>query len=166
MTERILGAVLTGGRSSRFGRDKAAVFLDGRRLVDHAVAVVAPHVAQVVTIGAADDRPAPGLGPLGGIAGALTWAAAQGYDSVLTIACDMPAVPDDVITDLLRRAPAYCVEAPVLGHWRVADAAALVVRLEAGGERSIRGWARAIGAIPIASAPIVNINTPADLALL
>lgn len=31
----------------------------------------------------------------------------------------------------------------------------------------MRGWARAIGAIPIASPePIANVNTPADLAAL
>ncbi len=164
----VLGAVLAGGRSSRFGTDKAAATWNGRSLADHARAVIGQHVDAVVVIGPAAiaDLPEPGLGPLGGIAGALDHAATQGYGSVLTIGCDMPRVPAELLHALLRRAPAYCSDTPVLGHWPAALGAHLLARLTQG-DRSVIGWARAIGAVPIASpTPLANINTPEDLLAL
>ena len=67
---RILGAVLAGGRSSRFGSDKAAAMFRDRTLADHAAAAIAPFVEAVVRVGGdgVPDVPRPGLGPLGGIA--------------------------------------------------------------------------------------------------
>ncbi|GAA3249645.1 hypothetical protein GCM10020258_03900 [Sphingomonas yabuuchiae] len=58
----ILGAVLTGGRSSRFGSNKAIAMLGDRTLVAHARATIAPHCARVVQVGGVDgvpDMPAP-----------------------------------------------------------------------------------------------------------
>lgn len=165
MPRPILGAVLAGGRSSRFGSDKAAASWNGRRLVEHAAALIGQHVDRVVIVGPGGvaDLPAPGLGPLGGIAGALDLAATEGFGSVLTIGCDMPRAPAELIAALLRRAPAYCPDAPVLGHWSSALGAQLMAWLS-GENRSVRGWARAVGALPIASpAPLANINTRADL---
>lgn len=166
---RILGAVLAGGRSSRFGSDKAAADWQGRTLADHAAEAIRPHVDAVVRIGGSDgvpDLPRAGLGPLGGIAGALDHAATHGYDSVLTIACDMPRLPSDLVEALLRRAPAYCVDAPVLGHWPAALGAQLMAYAD-GEDRSVVLWARSIGALPIAAAgPVANVNTPEDLLAL
>lgn len=164
----ILGAVLAGGRSSRFGSDKAAATWNDRSLAEHAAALIGQHVDQVVTIGPGglSDLPMPGLGPLGGIAGALDYAAGKGFASVLTIGCDMPRVPAELLTALLRRAPSCCADAPVLGHWPAALGAQLLAWLEAE-DHSVRGWARSIGAIPIASpVPLANINTPEDLMAL
>lgn len=165
---RVLGAVLTGGRSSRFGSDKAAAEWNGRTLAEHAAACIGQHVDAVVTVGpgGVPDLPAPGLGPLGGIAGALDHAAANGFDSVLTVACDMPRLPTALIWALLRRAPAYCDDAPVLGHWP-ASLAERALAAAGGDDRSVRGWARAIGALPIESpVPLGNVNTPEDLLAL
>ncbi len=82
---RVLGAILGGGRSSRFGSDKALATLDGRALIDRVAAALAPQVDALIVVGrdhpgltAVADRPAPDLGPLGGIAGALHYAAAHG----------------------------------------------------------------------------------------
>lgn len=129
---RAMGAVLTGGRSSRFGSDKGAALFDGMTLADHAAARIAPFVETVVRVGGADgiaDVPTPGLGPLGGIAAALDHAERHGFDRVLTIGCDMPRVPVALVEALLRRAPSYCVEAPVLGHWPVSALAQLLAIL-------------------------------------
>ena len=118
----VMGAVLAGGRSSRFGSDKGTALFGGTTLADHAAAAIAPFVGEVIRVGGADgivDLPSPGLGPLGGIAAALDHAGRHGFDSVVTIACDMPRLPDGLAAALLRRAPSYCVEAPVLGHWPV-----------------------------------------------
>jgi molybdopterin-guanine dinucleotide biosynthesis protein A len=167
---RILGAVLAGGRSSRFGSDKAAALWGGQPLADHAADAIAGHVDEVVRVGngnAVPDLPAPDLGPLGGVAGALAFGAARGFDTVLTIGCDMPRLPDGLVEAILRRAPAFCSDVPILGHWPVAFAAPLIALLEEDGNRSVRRWARAVGALPVPSpSPIPNVNTPADLLAL
>jgi molybdopterin-guanine dinucleotide biosynthesis protein A len=165
----VLGAVLTGGRSSRFGSDKAAAQWRGATLADHAAATIARHVDATVRVGpdGLADLPRTGLGPLGGIAAALDAAAGQGFTSVLTIACDMPRLPGGLIEALLRRMPAYCIEAPVLGHWPAALGAQLLGHVERVQDRSVMRWARAIGALPIvAGEPIANVNTRGDLLAL
>lgn len=165
----ILGAVLTGGRSSRFGSNKAAAEWNGRSLAEHAAALVGQHVDTVVTVGGdgtVPDLPRPDLGPLGGIAGALDHAARHGFASVLTIGCDMPRVPTALIWALLRRAPAYCSDAPVLAHWPAELGAQLLKWIE-GDDRSVRRWVQEIGALPIASpVPLGNVNRPEDLLAL
>lgn len=165
----ILGAVLIGGRSSRFGSDKAQALFGERSLADHAAAAIAPYVDEVVMAGgdALPDLPRPGLGPLGGIAAALDQAATRGFRCVLTIACDMPQVPPALIEALLLRAPSYCIDSPVLGLWPAALGAQLLSHLEMVDDRSIRGWAQAVGALPIeAPQPLANVNTREDLLTL
>ncbi len=167
----ILGVVLSGGRSSRFGSNKADALLEGRALIEHVRALLAPHVDRTVVVGGdrgdIPDLPRPGMGPLGGIAGALCHASDAGFASVLTIACDMPRLPDGLLAALARELPSYCPDAPVLGHWPAATGAPLCVRIDAFPDRSVRRWAQAIGALAIpAAVPIANINTPADLATL
>lgn len=180
----MLGAVIAGGRSSRFGSDKAVAILDGRALIDHAVAVLRPYVTDVVLCGrtwngmTALADPVPDLGPLGGIAAALTYAESHGFDSVLTIACDMPEVPREVIDRLLAHSASYCTSAPILGHWPAHFAAPLYAYVCASEDAftlnsgphdkqsrlSIRHWADSICARPIGARALRNINTPADLA--
>ena len=162
--------MLAGGRSSRFGSDKAKAVLDGRALADHARALLLPYVEHAVIAGrngAISDLPSLDLGPLGGIAGALGYAASYGFTSVLTIACDMPWLPEGLLAALAKQSPAYCPDAPVLGHWETRSFGALIAHIETSPRRSVRGWAKAIGAVPIpASAPIPNVNTPQDLQTL
>lgn len=144
--------------------------LDGKALLTHAQDVVGARVDAVIAVGRAGgvaDLPGPDLGPLGGIAGALDHAARHGFDSVLTIGCDMPRLPPDLLDALLRRAPSYCVDAPILGHWPAALADRLLAHIAASDRRSVQGWARSIGALPLASpARLANVNTPEDLAAL
>jgi molybdenum cofactor guanylyltransferase len=163
--------------ASRFGADKAVALLDGKPLIEHAVASLRPFCHEVVLCGRAwdglvslADLPEPGLGPLGGIAAALAHAEAAGCEAVLTIGCDMPRVPDELLAALVRRPPSYCPDAPILGCWPPALAVSLRRRLEtaaACGERSIRRWANDVGALPIPSPePLANVNTPDDLMAL
>ncbi len=143
------------------------VVLDGRALAEHARTLLLPHVEAAVIAGrdgSIPDLPSPDIGPLGGIAGALDHAASLGFTSVLTIACDMPWLPDGLLRALSRHASAYCPDAPVLGHWETGLLGNLLTHIETVPRRSVRGWAEAIGAIPIpASTPIPNVNTPQDL---
>ncbi len=141
--------------------------LAGRRLIDYAAEQIAPHVDDSVIIGGregVEDVPRAGLGPLGGIAGALAHAKHLGLNSVLTIACDMPRLPGDLIQALLEREAAWCVDAPVLGHWPTRYGDDLRAYLLTDNPRAVRHWARSIGAAPVhAQHPIMNVNTPEDL---
>jgi molybdenum cofactor guanylyltransferase len=101
-------AILTGGRAARFGgRDKSALVIDGRSILDRQLEAMSPLADDVMIVGASDRAeratraPAPsgtvrhladivpGSGPLGGIHAALS---AARSDAVLVLACDMPYV--------------------------------------------------------------------------
>jgi len=167
----ILGVVLAGGQSSRFGSDKALAELDGHTLLARAVDLASGWCEFVVVVGR-ETAPAPtlpdwphaGMGPLGGIAAALRLAADDGYDAVLSIGVDAPDLPDDLCS-LLSPAPAYLAAQPVVGLWPVSALPAIEAVLEGSGKHSMLAFAEAVGAraVRLASDP-ANINTPADLA--
>ena len=170
----ILGAVIAGGRSSRFGSDKALAPLDGRRLIDHARAGLAAQTDAVVVCGRRDgdwlslpDRPRPGLGPLGGIAAALRHAAAHGFRGVLTSACDTPVVPADLAQHLVGHDPAIIAGQPLFGYWPARLANAIDAFLADGDNRAVGAFAARVEArrVPF-DRDIPNINTIADLAAL
>ena len=169
---KLLGALIAGGQAHRFGSDKALATLAGAPLIAHAAALLAPWVAQTVVCGRAwgglasvADRPAPDLGPLGGIAGALAFAEDKEFDAVLTIGCDMPWLPDGLLAALVAAAPAWCGDAPVLGCWPARLAVPLAAHLAAGGDRSVRRWGALAGGRAVPSpAPLPNLNTPDALA--
>jgi molybdenum cofactor guanylyltransferase len=53
---------------------------------------------------------------------------------------------------------------PVIGLWPTRLADTMDAHLAAGPDRSIRGWARAVGAVPVQlAAAIPNVNRPSDL---
>jgi molybdopterin-guanine dinucleotide biosynthesis protein A len=169
----LLGAVLAGGKSSRFGSDKAEALLEGRPLIAHAVAALKPWCDEVVVIGHASDDartvpdwPQPGLGPLGGLAGALAHALERGHHEVLSIPVDCVTLPPDLL-ELLRPAPAYLAAQPVIGLWRARAAGALEELLFGNGSHAVRAFADRIEARGVTTAtPPANVNTPQDLARL
>ncbi|SOB86678.1 molybdenum cofactor guanylyltransferase [Sphingomonas guangdongensis] len=165
---RLLGALLAGGESRRFGTDKAQALLGARTLIGHAEAGLRPQVAALVRAGGGGlpDRPAPGLGPLGGLNAGLHHARAHGFDAVVSWPCDAPVVPDDLVTRLGSGGPAFVRDCPVVGYWPATLADALDAHLVGSEDRSMRSWTAAIGAVAIDLPPIANINTPADLAAL
>lgn len=169
---RLLGVVLAGGRSSRFGSDKAVALYRGRSLLDHAIAALDPLVADVVLAGRAHpylrtvaDRPGPGLGPLGGLNGALALAAAERFDAVLSVPCDVPGLDAAGLRPLLAAGgAAVFADLPVCGSWPVALAAALDARLASGASRSAAAFAHGCGAVFVPGPGLANVNTPDDLA--
>lgn len=169
---RVLGAILAGGAARRFGADKALALWRGTALIDHVAAALAPQVDALLVCGRAHaglanvaDRPGPGLGPLAGLAAALHHAARHGFDRVVSVPCDTPRLPFDLVVRL-GDGPSYASALPVIGCWPATLAPALDRHLAADGSRSLRGWSAAIGAIGVDLGPIPNINAPADLAAL
>ncbi len=162
---RTLGAVLAGGRSSRFGSDKALAMLGGRTLLDHAAAALGPHCDAVVVVGRGEiaDWPRADMGPLGGIAGGLIHAAERGYDQLLTAPVDCVRLPGD-LRGLLEPAPAFLETQPVIGLWPVGSIGDLRALLEEGSDLAVRAFTRRIGARAVASDFVPpNVNSAADL---
>jgi molybdopterin-guanine dinucleotide biosynthesis protein A len=169
----VLGAVLAGGRSTRFGSDKAGALHRGKPLIDHAIKALAGQCDAVVVVGrdcpgatSLSDWPEPGCGPLGGLAGALDHTARNGFDLVLTCGVDSIGLPPDLLSSL-SPAPAYAASQPVLGLWPAAAAGRLKELLRAPGRHSMLAFAEAIGARPVKlGREPANVNTPEDLARL
>lgn len=161
----ILGAVLAGGQSSRFGSDKALAQLGGRSLLDRAVASLEAQCDGVIVVGRGDvpDRPRAGMGPLGGINAALHHAVSHGYAQVLTCGVDCGGLGSGTRAELAP-APAYVADQPVIGLWPASAAPALDAFLATDAKHSMRAFADLIGARPVKlSTKTANINTREDL---
>lgn len=107
---RIDGAVLAGGISSRLGRNKALLPLQGTSLIEKVIRELRSCVDEVSIITNSPDEykrfgcpccgdVLPGGGPLSGIHAALTHSAAE---YVLVVSCDMPLVSRDLFQELIR----------------------------------------------------------------
>ena len=95
-TEGTGGAVLCGGRSERFGRDKAMIDVGGRPLAEQVARVLESAGCQpVLFVGGNGDGLAsatgrefvadawPGEGPLGGVIDALHWFRSRDVDGIV-----------------------------------------------------------------------------------
>ena len=111
--------LLAGGESTRMGRDKAGVLIDGQPLWQRQLATLrAVHPHELFISGKADGPYAdagveiladsvPGLGPLAGVEAALRRAS---HPLVLVLAIDLPAMTADFLSGLVREsAAAGCV---------------------------------------------------------
>ncbi|MEW5945463.1 MAG: molybdenum cofactor guanylyltransferase [bacterium] len=114
------GVVLAGGKSTRLGRDKAALDFGGVTLLERAVRSLAALFSEVIVVTAKGKAPgAPGAvavedlyddrGPLGGIHAALKAAKAG---RCFVVGCDTPFVPAPLIRFLCGfRAPDVVIPA-------------------------------------------------------
>ena len=165
-----LGVVLAGGRSRRFGRDKALATIAGVTLLEMALDVLRDQCDQVCVAGrlvagvmTTSDWPAPGMGPLGGIAGALRMAVELGHAQVLSTAVDIPDLPGDLLTRL-DPAPSCIADQPVVGLWRSADLPSLEALLKQPGSHSLKAFVRACNARSVTlPLRLANLNTQRDL---
>jgi molybdopterin-guanine dinucleotide biosynthesis protein A len=94
-------AILAGGDARRFGgRDKGALVVDGRTILERQISELSTVTPDVHVIRREDDL-VPGCGPLGGLHAALN--AARG-DALFLVACDMPFVTAALAAYLLMLA--------------------------------------------------------------
>ena len=160
---KVAGYVLAGGGSTRFGRDKALVEVDGtpmlKRMIEllrgitkevKIVATPSKYATFGVTI--VEDR-WPGEGPLGGIVTALEDAArcAARPEWNLILSCDMPFLTRDWLAFLgerARRSKAQVVfphsasgPEPLCACWQTAAAAKLRAGFESGVRKVTAGIA-------------------------
>lgn len=177
---RILGAVLAGGRSERFGSDKRAALWQGRTLLSHSVASLRAECEAVVVCGGAGagalaetgtpvlaDRPGPDLGPLGGLCAALFRAQETGHHAVLSAPVDAHPVPHGLAELLGFPGPAILAGHWLFGIWP-AELAHDLERHLLSGNRSVLSWVEACRArrVEFFGQPPVNLNTPQMLAAL
>lgn len=130
------GFVLTGGKSSRMGKDKAMLSFRGRTLVECVAECVKEAAGSVTLVGQADryaflglpaiEDERSGCGPLGGIVAALAQEQAEWN---LVVACDMPNVTAEWLRELLKRADSTQADAVIpIGPSTIPDPLCAVYR--------------------------------------
>jgi len=198
-----LGVILAGGRATRMGGgDKGLLRLGSSSILDHVIARLGPQVAGLALNANGDparfavfDLPVLGdsiegfAGPLVGVLAGLDWAAAQGGESIVTVAADTPFFPCDLVARLnlaaegmthplvLAATPRGAQETksmsgsglvrhPTFGLWPVALRDDLRAALGAG-LRKVVIWTDKHGGrealFEEAGDPFFNVNTPEDL---
>ena len=101
----ITGVILAGGKSSRYGRNKALLEIDGTRLIERVIRIMGslfqhlilitntPHEYAYLKLPMHEDM-IKDLGPLGGI---YTGLATMSDETGFFVACDMPFLNEDLI---------------------------------------------------------------------
>jgi molybdopterin-guanine dinucleotide biosynthesis protein A len=189
-TGLVAGLVLAGGRSVRFGGEKAVALLDGRPLLLWAaerLRTVCPSVAINVRPGTEAeavaktnglptlyDAAGDAAGPLAGVSVGLIWAERLGARSLAVSPCDVPLLPEDLFVRLIEGAEGGAAMAetsdgrqPLCALWPVT--ALPVVRDALAGGAHPPTWQvlERLGARKVCFGPpeaFANINTREDLA--
>jgi len=185
----ILGAILVGGASRRYGHDKAMARLGGTAMVQLVAAQVAGQVSMLTVSGA--GRPGLNLpvipddvphgGPLPALLSIMSWADERRFELIVTVSCDTPFLPSDLVKRLRRalEADRDCVVAlhngaahPTCALWKTAA----LPKIQAAFESGIRSLHGALAHLKAGSAdfsdlgagpggdPFFNINSQPDMA--
>jgi len=184
----VTGVILAGGQGRRMGGvDKGLQPLHGRPMIAWVLERLAPQVDEVVINANQNQDAYAQFGPrvvadrIGGFAGPLAGLqaglAAATHPLVVTVPCDSPFLPADLVArlrDALERAGAEVAVArtgtqphPVFSLVRAGVAASLTAFLEGGG-RKIDAWYAALAVVEVPfddqAEAFSNINTRAELA--
>jgi molybdopterin-guanine dinucleotide biosynthesis protein A len=167
------------------GGDKALMPLGGQPLVQWVADSFGPQVQDLALSANGDAQRFAFLGlpvladlhsqgPLSGVLAGLHWAALQGASALVTVPCDGPFVPPDLVPRLCLAAegghPALAQSGqdllPTYGLWPTACLPALQTFLTSGAVARLRDFAQTQGStwatFPMGS--FANANTPKDLA--
>ncbi len=152
MIEDCTALILAGGDSRRMGQDKAALLLDGRTLLDRAIATMQQIFPKLIV---SVRQPRAGLEvpqvcdeqPAGGpLAGLIAGVAQADTPWIFAVACDMPFVTTAVITRLAALRNGHQAVVPVVdGHLQPLAAFYAASALDtmrasiATGDKSLRG---------------------------
>ena len=182
----ITAVILAGGRGRRMGgKDKGLVDLNGAPLIEYTLSAVSPQVGRLVInanrnieeyqrygFPVVSDTMADYQGPLAGFASAM---AAAETEYIVTIPCDSPLLPDDLVQRLVQALNREDAELAVAhdGHRLQPVFALIQVSLLPGllqflqrGDRKIDLWyaQHKMAKADFSDIPetFLNINTPAD----
>ena len=187
----ILGVILAGGKSQRFGEDKCQVKLGDKLLIDYILSEIIDEFEEVLLISnnkikynhsnkiSLVDDFKKGLGPLGGILTAMKWIKEnkRNYKWISTFPSDTPFFKKQILDNFLNEIESYegklffinsnDTRHNIFGLWSID----LLERLEKdlnNGERKVEMWANKVGVKSIYMEfenkdPFFNINTREDL---
>ena len=185
---RVGGAVLTGGRSSRMGVDKALLLVDGVPMAERVASALQEAGCEPVILVGGDTTPLDALGhrvvpdlvpgrrgPVAGIHAALSELTDE-CDAVVVAACDLPDLHSAVVERLVQAAAAAReFPAAVVAHtgrreplcvlWNTSCAPVLARRLE-GQDPSVMEVLDGLAEVLEVSATpehLRNVNTPSDV---
>jgi molybdopterin-guanine dinucleotide biosynthesis protein A len=191
-TRSVAAMVLAGGRSVRFGGEKAAAPLKGKPLILWAaerllaecgpVAINARPGTQSEAIARAAGYPVlhdlegDPLGPLAGVRVGLIWARSIGADSLAVSPCDVPLLPADLYARLVRAAGAHAAMAetrdgrqPLCAVWPVSALETVEAAIAGGAHPPTWRVLEAVGVARVMVDPpeaFANLNTQDDLAAI
>ena len=187
----ILGVVLAGGKSQRFGEDKSQVKLGGKLLIDYILSEIIDEFNEVLVVSnnliefkqsekislIKDFK--KDLGPLGGVLTAMKWVKDNNkdYQWISTFPVDTPFFKNEILKDFLKRinieeGKLFFINSNdtrhnIFGLWSLDLMDKLEEDLDKG-ERKVEVWANSIGVKNINMKfenkdPFFNINTKEDL---
>ena len=191
-TGSVVGLVLAGGRSVRFGGEKAVALLDGKPLLAWAVERLrsvcasvganvragtdAEVIANALGLPVLHDEAGDATGPLAGVKVGLIWAKEQGATTLAVSPCDAPLLPDDLYVRLLERAEGGAVLAetsegrqPLCSLWPVTALSTVRAALAGGAHPPTWQLLEQIGARKVLferPERFANVNTRDDLAAI
>ena len=187
----ILGTVLAGGKSQRFGADKSQVKLGNKLLIDYILSEIIDEFNEVLVVSnnqinfESSEKISlikdfkQDLGPLGGVLTAMKWIKDKNknYQWISTFPADTPFFKNEILKEFLKSinqddGKLFFIKSNntrhnIFGLWSVD----LMDRLEKDldkGERKVEVWANSIGVKNINmnfenEDPFFNINTKEDL---
>lgn len=184
--------VIAGGRSVRFGGEKAAAMLAGRPLLMWAaarlqgccaaVAVNARPGTEAEALAGAQgwpvlhDTPGDAAGPLAGVKAGLAWASGLGAQALAVSPCDVPLLPDDLFARLIEAAGSGAAMAqtaegnqPLCAVWPVSALPRVVEALAGGAHPPTWRLLESLGAARVRfqdAGAFANVNTRAELAAI
>jgi molybdenum cofactor guanylyltransferase len=191
-SDGVLGVVIAGGRSVRFGGEKSVAVLAGKPLLMWAVGRL-QRSCSIVAVNARPGTEAEALagsaglpvlhdvegdaaGPLAGVKVGLRWARDQEARSIAVSPCDVPMLPSDLYPKLIAAAGSGAAIAqsedrkqPLCSVWPVSALALLEEELTGGRHPATWMMLERLNATAVrfhSAAAFANINTRIDLAVL